>query len=352
MPRAKKKNVVGAAQQAMEVEDRQKKEQERKNALSQISAEVHKPIRKKYPRRKVTAPFLDAVWSMDLVDMQEWGDENDGHKYMLNVVDVFSRYAFSRPMKDKTAKTTFAAFLDIIKESNRSPKSLWVDQGKEFYNNLFKKWLADNQASMYSTFGEHKSCIVERFNRTLKTLMWKRFTSENTHFWLVMLPELIVAYNTKKHSFLNMTPAQASMAINKKKIEALNDVGLEVPKIDPRISKFKLNDTVRISKVKGIFEKGYLPNWSSEQFTIASIIRVNDVTQPLTYKLKDYNGETLEGSFYEPELQKVSEQLKNAFFVEEILKTKTVKGKREFYIRWHGWPSKFDSWEPESSLQS
>ena len=137
--------------------------------IKQLSKELHKPFSKHFPRRHVRAKSKDACWSMDLVDMQEWKEQNDGEKYMLNIVDVFSRYAFSRPMKTKTAIDTYAAFLDIMEKSGRKPKSLWTDEGKEFYNSIFKSWLTQNNATMYSTFGEHKSVICERFNRTLKT---------------------------------------------------------------------------------------------------------------------------------------------------------------------------------------
>jgi hypothetical protein len=324
----------------------------REKLLLEISKEVHKPVKRKYKRKKVTSPALDAIWSMDLVDMQQWNKENDNYKYMLNIVDVYSRYAFSRPMKDKTAKATFAAFQSIIAETSRFPKSLWVDQGKEFYNALFNKWMKDNNAVMYSTYGEHKSCIVERFNRTLKTVMWKKFTAENTHRWIEMLPKLIEAYNHKKHSTLKMTPYQATLDKNKTKIDLLN-VSPEVPKHDPRISKFHIGDIVRISRVKGHFEKGYLPNWSTEVFTVNSIIYPNDILQPITYKLIDYNKDPIEGSFYEQELQKVASRLQDVWFVEEILKRRTRKGIKEVLIKWHGWPSpKFDSWEPESALNN
>ena len=179
--------------------------------LDQLSKELHKPFSKKFQRRHVQAEAMDSCWSMDLVIMIEWASVNDGNKYMLNVVDVFTRFAFSRPMKTKTAIDTYAAFIDIVETSKRKPKSIWVDEGKEFYNSTFKTWMKHNNATMYSKWGEQKSVICERFNRTLKSEMWRRFTAQNTRRWVDMLPVLIDWYNYKYHTTLKMTPYQATL---------------------------------------------------------------------------------------------------------------------------------------------
>ena len=97
---------------------------------------------------------------------------------MLNVTDVFSKYAWSVPIKYKTAEVVLDGFKQVIKNSNRRPKYIWVDEGKEFYNKDITAWLKENEIVRYSTHGEHKSAVVERFNRSLKERMWKRFTAE------------------------------------------------------------------------------------------------------------------------------------------------------------------------------
>jgi transposase InsO family protein len=137
--------------------------------------------------------------------MGEWNKENKGFKYMLNVIDVFSKYAWSIPMKNKTGVTTLEAFRKIAKESGRICKHLWVDKGLEFYNKDVNGWLKENNIIMYSTYSEHKSVVVERFNRTLKEMMWKRFTAENTRNWIDMLDKLLHSYNNKVHSTIGMT---------------------------------------------------------------------------------------------------------------------------------------------------
>ena len=167
-------------------------------------------MRRKFQRRKVEVYGVDDIWGADLVDMQEWSRNNKGYKYMLNVIDVYSKYAWSVPLKDKKGDTTTEAFKYIVKNSNRIPKHIWVDKGKEFYNKIMDEWLKENNINRYSTFGEHKSAVVERFNRTLKEKMWKRFTAENTRNWVDMLDRLLSEYNKTVHRTIGMTPIKCS----------------------------------------------------------------------------------------------------------------------------------------------
>ena len=113
---------------------------------------MHKPVRRTFTRRQVNVFKIDEVWGADLVEMQEWSKQNKGFRYMLNVIDVFSKFAWSVPLKDKKGETVTEAFIHIVKKSNRIPKFLWVDQGKEFYNRNMDVWLKENNIKRYSTF--------------------------------------------------------------------------------------------------------------------------------------------------------------------------------------------------------
>lgn len=321
--------------------------------MKSIAEEIHKPVRKVKERRRVRVNEKDEIWAMDLVDMNEWKDSNNGEKYMLTVVDVFTRYAWARPMSSKNATDTFAAFISIVDSSGRKPKKLWVDQGKEFYNATFKQWMKANGAVMYSTFGESKSVIVERFNRTLKTRMWRYFTEANTRRWVDVLPRLISEYNSQKHSTLKMSPESAGLMAHQKKIYLIHNPPLERENGaymggEKRVPKWKIGDVVRVSRIKGIFEKGYLPGWSREIFTIVETQVPFDVSEPVTYKLQDRNGEVLQGSFYDAELGPV--KYPDVFLVEKVLKTKMVKGKKQLLAKFLGYPDSFNRWLPESDV--
>ena len=134
----------------------------------QLANELHKPIIKKFNKRKVHSLFKDNIWGVDLADMQLLSNFNKGFRFLLCVIDIFSKYAWVVPLKDKKGVSIVNAFQIILKESNRKPYKIWVDKGSEFYNNSFKKCLKDNDIEMYSTNNEGKSVIAERFIRTLK----------------------------------------------------------------------------------------------------------------------------------------------------------------------------------------
>ena len=149
----------------------------------QLAEELHKPIIKKFGKRKVHAVFKDNIWDADLADMQLLSRYNKEIKFLLCVIDIFSKYAWVVPLKDKKGISIVKAFQSILKQSNRrtkgisaqhvKPNKIWVDKGSEFYNASFKKWLQDNDIVMYSTHNEGKSVVAERFIRTLKSKIYK-----------------------------------------------------------------------------------------------------------------------------------------------------------------------------------
>ena len=183
--------------------------------------------------------------------MQAFSSFNKGFKYILTVIDVFSKYAWAILIKDKTAASVTKAFEKIIRD--RIPKKFWVDEGKEFYNTTFKKLLDKHKIDMYSTFNEGKAVVIERFNRTLKNIMWKYFTANNTRSYLDALDQMVKTYNEKVHSTIKMAPKEASKDINQGKVY----FNIIRKQNKSRMSiKYKKDDKDRISKYKRHFEKG------------------------------------------------------------------------------------------------
>ena len=136
----------------------------------QLAEELHKPIIRKFEKRKVHAAFKDKIWGADLADMQLLSKCNKGIRFLLCVIDIFSKYAWVVSLKDKKGISIVKAFQIILKQSNsRKPNKIWVEKGSEFYNASFKKWLQDNDIVMYSTHNEGKYVVAERFIRTLKS---------------------------------------------------------------------------------------------------------------------------------------------------------------------------------------
>ena len=254
-----------------------------------LADELHKPIINKFDKRKVYSQFKDNIWGVDLADMQSLSRKNKSIKYLLCAIDLYSRYAFVIPLKDKKGISIVNVFNKILKQSERKPNEIWVDQGGEFCNNVFKKWLSDNDIIMYSTYNEGKSVVAERFIRTLKNKLHKHMTATGKNVYYDVLDDVVNKYNNTKHSTIKMKP-----------IDVKNNKRVYINEHNEKDSRFKVGDRVRISKFKNIFAKGYTANWSKETFIVD---KIND-TVPYTYNLKDLNDEEIIGSFYDRELQK------------------------------------------------
>ena len=260
-----------------------------KPSSSILADELHKPVIKKFEKRKVYSQFKDNIWGVDLVDMQSLSRKYKGIKYLLRAIDLFSKYAFVIQLKDKKGISIVSAFNKIIKQSNRKPNKIWVDQEGEFYNNVFEKWLSDNDINMYSTYNEGKSVVAERFIRTLKNELYKHMTATGKNVYYDVLDDVVNKYNNTKHSTIKMKP-----------VDVKNNKRVYIDEHNEKGSRFKVGDRVRISIFKNIFAKGYTPNWSTEIFIVD---KINDAV-PYTYNLKDLNDEEIIGSFYDKELQK------------------------------------------------
>ena len=161
--------------------------------------------------------------------------------------------------------------------------------------------------------------------------------------WTNILQDAVHAYNHSIHRTIGMRPVDVSPANVSEIRQRLSSGGTSTER-----SPFKVGDHVRISKVKSVFEKGYLPNWTEELFTISSI---NRKKSPIMYKLKDYNGEEIEGSFYRHEIQKVIHD-DDIFLVEKVLRTQKRGNEKWCFVKWHGYPSSMNSWVRQSDIAS
>ena len=174
--------------------------------------------------------------------------------------------------------------------------------------------------------------------------MWKYFTEMGHKRWIDVVNDLVYNYNNSYHRSIKMKPVEASKKENES-IVYKNLYGKS--EMSKKSNKFKVGDKVRISKWKGTFEKGYLPNWTTELFTVSKVLN----TSPATYKIKDFNDEVIEGSFYEPELVRYNKQDED-YEVEKILKTRIRNGKKEYFVKWRSYGSEFNSWIPAENLKN
>ena len=180
--------------------------------------------------------------------MQLLSRYNKGIRFLLCVIDIFSKYAWVVPLKDKKGVSIVKAFQSILKQSNRKPNKIWVDKGSEFHNASFKKWLQDNDIVMYSINNEGESVVAERFIKTVKSKIYRHMTSISKNVYIDNLNDIVNEYNNTYHNTIKMKPIDV-------KDNTYINTDKEINNKDP---KFKVGDHVRISKYKNFLLKATL----------------------------------------------------------------------------------------------
>lgn len=305
----------------------------------QVVKELHRPVRRNFKRRPTQMRGIFDTFQIDLVEMIPYAAQNSNHKYILTIIDIFSKYAWAFPLKNKSSARIVTEMKKLL-ESGHIPHNIHSDFGTEFYNRSFRNLMNEYKINHFSTFTIKKAAIVERFNRTLKNKMWQTFHMQSSHKWINILPALLHEYNHTKHRTTKMKPIDV---INSKENEQLllRTVYKNTIIFDENQPKFKIADKVRISKYKGVFEKGYMPGWTTEIFQISSIQH----TEPTTYVLKDLQNNVIRGAFYAEEIQRVAHP--NVYLVEKIIRR---RGNHHFYVKWLGFDSTHNSWVHRDDL--
>ena len=242
--------------------------------------------------------------------MSPFSRSNKGYKYLLTVIDVFIRYGRIVPLRTKTGKEVAQAFRKLFLANH--PSRLWTDNSTELYNQQLKAVLAANNVTLYPAENEEKSSVVERWNNTMKNIMWKYFTANNTQKYIDVLPSLVEKYNNTYHQSIKLTPSDVHNPANYQHVR--NALHAKTRESTP---KFHVGDKVRITRKKCTFEKGFTPNWTEEVFTISSV----KATKPPTYTSKDTPGEPVHWTYYEQELQLSVQEI---FRIERELRKKKV----------------------------
>ena len=290
----------------------------------QLAYELHRPKRKHFHTIPVVVKAPHESWQADLVDMSHLKRWNGGSTFLLTVIDTFSKMAYARAFQSKKGIDVTPAFESILEESGRAPKHLQTDQGTEYFNSTFRALMKKYGINHYHTFSDKKSSIVERFNRTLKTRMYRYFTEANTLKWRdVLQKKLIHDYNRTKHRTIQMKPVEVTEK-NAKAVHQNILLASRRKKTDSsRRRHFQVGDVVRLSRVKGTFAKGYTENWTEELFKVSAI----QMTQPRTYKVEDLLGVPVKGTFYAQELQKT--KVPDYARIEKVISRKTLpKGRK------------------------
>ena len=227
-----------------------------------------KPPRKYYPTNKTDVYYIDDIWSLDILDLKDYGPENNrGYRYVLVTIDNFSKFGWTTPLKNKNALTIKDSFENTLISSKRKPNLIETDRGKEFYNIIFEDFLIKNNIKLYSRNSSYGAVFAERFNRTIRDLLKRPVFEKGDGNWIDVLPTITKQYNNRMHSSTKLSPKDASL----KKNEGFVYKNL-LDKRKKVIPKFQINDLVQVADLKKTFSKGDTTNWSYKLYKITEII--------------------------------------------------------------------------------
>lgn len=275
---------------------------------------------------------------------------NDGVKYLLVVIDCFSKFMFVEPLKKKTTEAVIAAFKNIFQRSDVRCERLQTDKGGEFDSKKFREFMKLNNIKFNVTNNpDTKACIAERSLRTLKGKIYKYLTYANTFRYIDVLDAIVHSYNNGYHRSIKMAPADVkadNILQVYKNIEMSQMTNVKKKLKKHKKPKYSVGDYVRITKDKNVFGKGFTPNFTEELFRIKSVA----LRTPVVYYIEDLDGEEISGTFYEPELQKVIYDEGAAQAIEKIIKQRRRGKSVQYFVKFRGYPNKFNSWVNSSAI--
>jgi len=332
--------------------------------LKQDAYTLHRPRRVRFKRLKTIAAGLNDHYQCDLSDMKSLVKYNGKYRYILSCVDVLSRRAMNVAIKNKNGKAIVEGFKRIFK-SNPYPKYLQSDRGGEFSAKEVTAYLKKHHVHPY-TSGDYvvKASLVERYQKTLKTMLHRYFTRFGTYKYVDVLPEITEIYNNTPHTSTGVAPNSVNyknqgkiwrvlhwddftkLSMTKKK-----KVTKRKKRVGNRLGDFDVGDRVRVSaSPTASFLKGFRGVWSREVFVIHS--KSTPLWTEATYRIKDQNDELIDGRFYAAELKKVDKTGSGSYYaIDKILKSEGTGAKRRYYVSWVGYGKKFRSWIKHSDLK-
>ena len=227
-----------------------------------------KPPKKNCATNKTDVYHIDNTWSLDILDLKDYGPENNrGYRYILVIIDDLSKFGWIVPLNNKNGQTIKDSFESIIISSKRKPNLIESDHGEEFYNNIFQEFLNKNTIKIYSRNTSLGAVFAERFNRTIRDLLKRPVFEKGDGNWIDILPTVTKQFNNRVHASTRLTPTQACLKKNEGFI--YNNL------LDKRRKtqlKFQVNDLVRTADIKKTFSKGDMTNWSDRLYKITELI--------------------------------------------------------------------------------
>jgi hypothetical protein len=298
-----------------------------------------------FKRNKVIVKGVDDQWDVDLMDMIKYVNYTNRYNFILVVIDIFSKYVWLRPLKDKKGESVSKALNDVLAEG-RSPNRIRTDKGQEF-----RSWLVDavfKQIGIQHLFAQNteiKANNVEGVIKTIKSKIYRYFTHKQSYNYVKDLQKFANSYNKTYHKTIGMPPDNVTKGKETNlwwKIYWTKSVKPE--KKTKKVRKpfrFKVGDKVRLTYIKNPFTRENDEKWTGEIFKISQNILRGGLP---VYRLKDFHEKEIKGTFYQSELQNVDVRDDDLWKIEKVVKTRGKGRNKQYFVKWLHWPKKFNSW--------
>ena len=306
---------------------------------------LFRPSRGKFPVPPVRVNEALEQFDMDLVDVSRQAEANDGTRFLLTAIDVFTKYGYAVPLQSKRGEEVAAAAADIF--DDRQPRRVCTDRGSEFKSDPFQRSLRQRDIRHFYAGGSGKCTVVERFHRTLKGRIARFQHHRNTERYVDHLQGIVEGYNKTYHRTIKRRPVDASdVAAREEVYRSIYD-----PKPLPRPIPFKLavGDKVRIPAERHPYLREHFQRWSEEIFEVTERWRQRNINM---YKIKDCSNDQLVGSFYGPELTKVEGAEQQLYRIERVLDERVeANGVRMVRVKYAGYPERCAEWIPRRNMR-
>jgi transposase InsO family protein len=348
-------SVLPLLKEAKKIDPTITKNEVKKYLESQYTYTLHRKVIRRYPTLPTLASGLHTEWQADLAVFDRLSRHNRGYKYLLVCIDTLSRQLIVEPVKSKSSRHMINAFEKIFSRSQYLPWKIKTDQGKEFTAREVQECFHKKGIQHFSMYNpQFHAGMAERANRTIKERLYRYFTERQTQNWINVIQDIVNSINHSINRSIGMRPVDINFKNAEKIRQKLEQKAVQRFKNKRNKGKFKVGDRVRIEKYKHIFQKGFTPNFTGEIFIIDQI-RDDIPYQPITYRIRDQNGEIIKGRFYAYDFSRVRDAIDKSasqpvYDIEKIIKKRKKEGKEYLFVKWKGYGPEQNSWIPASNL--
>jgi len=310
---------------------------------------LYKESKSKFKRNRIYVSYINEQWEIDLLDYSSLSRFNNGVKYLITIIDVFSKYLYVIPIKNKSMKEVTSKFDSLFKTVH--PTKIRSDRGKEFDNQQFRNLCSKYNIKYFVTQNQFKKCaVVERINRTLRMKIQRFMTHKLTKKYVDVIDQIVHSYNNTKHKSIGMRPKDVNFHNESEVFKNLYGAKniLDLMKKSKQLDhKYEIGDTVRSKYDPIVFDKGNTQKWSDIVYKVRKVY--NKMTKP-QYSL-ELDGKQLQRRFYPEELQKVKIDDNTIWLIEKRLAYRTRDNKREVLVKFKGYPSSYNQWIPVTAAK-